>query len=108
MAAVDSLDNILDLILLTEVAEMKDTPEEEDRAQDSVDKFLDLLNPTALKEMKGTFEEEEMEMDAMLGLFIFVVIGIVVAGLFVAWKYFFKSGTSADLEAQQEPGVQEK
>ena len=54
MAAVDSLDNILDLILLTEVAEMKDTPEEEDRAQDSVDKFLDLLNPTALKEMKGT------------------------------------------------------
>ena len=108
MAAVDSLDNILDMILMTEVAEMKDTQEEEDSAQDSVDKFLDLLNPTALKEMKGTFEEEEMEMDAMLGLFIFVVIGIVVVGLLVTWHNFCKSETSTDLEAQQKPGVQEK
>ena len=63
---------------------------------------------TKLGEIEETQEEEKKEIDAMLGLVIFVVIGIVVAGLFVAWKYFFKSGTSADLEAQQEPGVQEK
>ena len=61
-----------------------------------------------LKEMQDTLDEEKGEMDAVLGLAILVVIVILVVGLFVTWQYCCKSGTSAELKAQQKAGAEKK
>ena len=61
-----------------------------------------------LKEMQDTLEEEKREMQVVLWLVIFVVIGLVGVGLFATWQYCCKGGASADLEAHQKPRVEKK
>ena len=56
-----------------------------------------------LKEMQDTLEEEKREMQVVLWLVIFVVIGLVGVGLFATWQYCRKGGASEDLEAHQKP-----
>ena len=61
-----------------------------------------------LKEMQDTLEEEKGEMQVVLWMVIFVVISLVMVGVFATWQYCCKGGASVDLEAHQKPSVAKK